>query len=275
MRAWGIGSKVVFTAGWVVSLILTSQIAMAAPTSSKHRVKATTPAHSKNAVKAGHSTKSRQAHSVFPAGNVSQKNRKAQKGKRLAAYRGPTLQCVSYARAASDISLSGNAADWWSNAAGVYARGNRPQPGSVLAFTSNGRMPLGHVAVVDRVINAREITVDHANWAGYRGAVARGVPVVDVSANNDWTAVRVATPGQGDFGSVYPTHGFIYERPDNGVRVAPSTRPAPVLALSPAPSDLRPGFGRQSFPAQAYSFDEVAEAPTNPRKFDRPDRSLR
>ncbi len=72
-------------------------------------------------------------------------------------------------------------------------------------------MRLGHVAVVSRVINPREVEVEHANWwsAGMYGGVARNVPVVDVSAANDWTAVRVGVGGA-QFGSVYPTYGFIY-----------------------------------------------------------------
>ena len=207
---------------------------------------------------------------VFPGRNVA---RLAYRGNHF--YRGPTLQCVAYARSASNVSLSGNAADWWDNAAGVYARGNRPQPGGVLAFTANERMRLGHVAVVARVINGREIEIDHANWGGFRGAVARGVPVVDVSQNNDWTAVRVGLPQSGDFGSVYPTFGFIYDRADNGVRVASVSRPAPALDLNPAPTDLRPGYGRHSFASQGFSYEEVAEAPLPRQAFDRPDRSLR
>ena len=94
----------------------------------------------------------------------------------------------------------------------TYARGRVPEPGSVLAFRANGRMRLGHVAVVTTVVNNREIEIDHANWAG-RG-VARSVPVVDVSENNDWTAVRVGMGRSDAFGSIYPTYGFIYDRPD-------------------------------------------------------------
>jgi hypothetical protein len=72
-------------------------------------------------------------------------------------------------------------------------------------------MPLGHIAVVTRVIDAREIEVDHANWTP--GAIRRQVLVVDVSAGNDWTAVRVEL-GDGDrFGAQYATNGFIYGWP--------------------------------------------------------------
>jgi surface antigen len=138
------------------------------------------------------------------------------------SYNGGSLQCVPFARAASGIELKGNAAEWWYAAAGVYARGDRPEPGSVLSFRATGRMRLGHVAVVAAVVNSREIEVDQANWAGagaYAGGVARGVHVIDASPGNDWTAVRVAL-GDGDYGSVYPTHGFIYDRTDDGVMYA-------------------------------------------------------
>ena len=41
--------------------------------------------------------------------------------------------------------------------------------------------------------------------------------VIDVSPDNSWTQVRVSLGGEGKYGSVYPTYGFIYDRPDNGV----------------------------------------------------------
>jgi hypothetical protein len=141
-----------------------------------------------------------------------------------------------------------------------------PEPGSVLTFRSNGRMRLGHVAVVSRVINAREIEVDHANWwgPGMYGGVARNVPVVDVSENNDWTAVRVGLGRSGDFGSIYPTYGFIYDRPDTGVLVAARRAPAPQPDLNPAPSDLRPAAARGW-----DTYEEVAEAPAVPKRLRR------
>jgi hypothetical protein len=122
-------------------------------------------------------------------------------------------------------------------------------------------MRLGHVAVVSRVINAREVEIDHANWwgPGTHGGIAHNVPVVDVSEANDWSAVRVGLGRSGDFGSVYPTYGFIYDRPDNGVVVAATGVPSPQPALNPAPRDLRPVAER---PWQ--TFEEVAQAPALP-----------
>ena len=83
----------------------------------------------------------------------------------------------------------------------------------MLSFRGTGRIRLGHVAVVRKVVNPREIEIDHAHWAG--GAIYRNVPVIDVSPDNDWTAVRVALRRGGAFGSVYATNGFIYDRTPN------------------------------------------------------------
>ena len=174
------------------------------------------------------------------------------------------ISCVPFARAESGIVVSGNAWQWWGNAAGVYARGAAPEAGSVLAFRANGRMRMGHVAVVARVVNARELLIDHANWPGatMRGGVSAAIPVVDVSENNDWSAVRVGLGRDGDFGSVYPTYGFIYDRPDSGAVEANRAAPAaPVLALGAAPHDLR-----QVAQRPVRGFEEVAQAPAQPRR---------
>lgn len=155
------------------------------------------------------------------------------------------LQCVPFARAASGIELKGNAANWWDAANGVYARGQAPESGSVLNFRATGHMRLGHVAVVARVVNSREIEIDHANWAGpgaSKGGVSRAIPVVDVSENNDWSEVRVGLGHSGSYGSVYPTYGFIYDRPDNG-----------MMASNPRKMPNNPFASR---------YDEVAEAPS-------------
>jgi surface antigen len=85
-------------------------------------------------------------------------------------------------------------------------------------------MRLGHVAVVKKVVDARTVIVDHANWRGpgsSGGNVYKEIPVIDVSAHNDWSEVRVGLGHSGEFGSsVYPTNGFIYARPDNGTTTA-------------------------------------------------------
>ncbi len=174
------------------------------------------------------------------------------------------IQCVAFARSDSGIELSGNANRWWDNAAGIYERGSRPESGSVLNFRSNSAMRLGHVAVVNQVVDSRTIQIDHANWGGpgaVRGGISRDISVVDVSPYNDWSAVRVALGHSTEYGSIYPTFGFIYNRPDRGRMVTASTVAAPVPALNPAPRDLR-GSVRDSF-------DEVAEAPDSAEPFRR------
>lgn len=126
------------------------------------------------------------------------------------------LQCVPFARAESGIQISGNARTWWAQAAGLYARSNEPEVGSVLHFPGVRRMPLGHVAVVSGIVSDRELLVDHANWAGpggRKGQVVRNMRMVDVSPRGDWTQVRVFYDRQDRFGDVYATSGFIHPRP--------------------------------------------------------------
>lgn len=173
------------------------------------------------------------------------------------------ISCVPYARQVSGIVVPGNAWQWWNNAEGLYARGNVPEPGSVLNFRSNGRMQLGHVAVVTEVVNPREVRVDQANWPsdGYYGAVSHNMAVVDVSEANNWSAVRVQLGHSSKFGSIYPTYGFIYKRPDTGSLTSSFARPAPQPAINRVPSDLRPAAERPW-----RTVEEVAEAPANARK---------
>ena len=168
------------------------------------------------------------------------------------SWRRSALQCVPFARENSGIELSGNAGTWWDNATGLYERGARPEVGSILNFRATGHMRMGHVAVVTNVISPRHIEIDHANW-GSPGRVSRNIDVVDVSPNNDWTEVRVALSQAEDYGSVYPTYGFIYDRPDHGTMVANN-------AAIPAPSDLQIASERTTVAAAATAPEEVAEA---------------
>ena len=122
------------------------------------------------------------------------------------------LSCVPYARARSGLDLRGDGWQWWEAASGRYDRGQRPSAGAVLVLQRTARLRDGHVAVVSRVVGAREIRVDHANWAsgGLRGRVARDQPVIDVSPRNDWTEVRVWYPPAAVIGNtVFPAYGFI------------------------------------------------------------------
>jgi surface antigen len=130
-------------------------------------------------------------------------------------YSGGDMSCVPYARDRSGLRINGDAWQWWQAAAGQYERSRRPQPGSVLVFQRTSRNPQGHVAVVSRVVSAREIRVDHANWSSgrARGQIARDQPVLDVSPRGDWSLVRVWYPPADDFGAThFPTYGFIHGR---------------------------------------------------------------
>lgn len=130
------------------------------------------------------------------------------------------LQCVAFARSHSDVRLSGNARDWWGNAAGTYERGQSPEAGAVLAFRGTRAMPMGHVAVVRKVIDERHVLLDHANWSG-PGKIERGVMAIDVSDKGDWSAVRVWYGRTGSLGlRPSPAFGFIYPAGGRGTELA-------------------------------------------------------
>ena len=117
------------------------------------------------------------------------------------------IWCVPFARAVSGIEIKGNAATWWKQAADLYQRGSQPQIGAVLNFRASKAMPMGHVAVVSAVVSEREVLVDQANWE--RNRITEDTLVVDVSAQNDWSEVRVAN-ANGTLGRSNPVYGFIY-----------------------------------------------------------------
>ena len=148
------------------------------------------------------------------------------------------IQCVAFARSASDVALRGNAVNWWQNAVGRYARGTAPEVGSVLNFRANAHMRLGHVAVVTQIVDSRTIQIDQSHWNA--NGISRDVSVIDVSPNNDWSAVRVAIGHADTFGSIYPTYGFIYARPDSSGRIVTARSDAALPRVgNTAPSDLR------------------------------------
>ena len=126
----------------------------------------------------------------------------------------PYLQCVPYARAVSGIAIYGDARTWWDQAEGRYARGYRPKVGAVMTFRPYGKMELGHVAAVSRIVDSRTVLLRHANWSpinGRRGQIEDNVEAVDVSPENDWSEVRVwFAPIEGLGSTHWPVQGFIY-----------------------------------------------------------------
>jgi surface antigen len=123
---------------------------------------------------------------------------------------GSFWQCATFARMFSGIQLFGAAASWWNQAVGKYSRGETPKAGAVMVFKSISSMRSGHVATVSQVVSDRIIKVTHANWST-PGKVENDVEVMDVSAKNDWSKVRVWFKSLGGLGtSSYPVYGFIY-----------------------------------------------------------------
>jgi hypothetical protein len=123
---------------------------------------------------------------------------------------GAGLQCVPYARQLSGVSIYGDANTWWRQAAGRYPRSSRPAPGSVLVLQGYNTTARGHVAVVTHIDSDRLLRVDHANWLN-NGEISVGVPVLDVSPDNDWSEIRVwHIPGGHWGGRIYQAQGFIH-----------------------------------------------------------------
>jgi surface antigen len=135
-------------------------------------------------------------------------------------------ECVPFARSASGIQIYGDAWTWWDQAEGRYERGEKPRVGAVFAFARSSRLPLGHVAVISRVVEDRVLMLTHANWSrfnGKRGHVEQDVTLFDVSRDGDWSQVKVWYRDNRGLGTtVYPAHGFIYP--------AKGTRPAAELS---------------------------------------------
>lgn len=165
-------------------------------------------------------------------------------------------QCVPFARLLSGIQIYGDARTWWGQAIGKYETGDSPRMGAVLTFKPTGRMQLGHVAVVSRLVTDRVIQITHANWSrigGARGQIETDVTVIDVSAVGDWSMVKVWYDPVRDLGtSVYPTYGFIYQNGQaqklaqtdprywsaQGVTMARSAATQTASTVGPIPSPL-------------------------------------
>jgi surface antigen len=154
------------------------------------------------------------------------------RAERVRAITGRRWSCVPFARELSGVAIRGDAWTWWGSAAGRYERGNEPAVGAVLVLRKTGRMRRGHVAVVSRIVNDREIIVDHANWGWNRATRGRAnwqMRVRDVSPAGDWSQTRFwYDPGNQWGTGTYPAYGFIY--PDEPVETRPLER-LPVETL--------------------------------------------
>jgi hypothetical protein len=123
------------------------------------------------------------------------------------------LSCVPYARVRSGLQIFGDAKLWWEKARNLYTQVTAPVAEAVMVFSGSSKIRRGHVAVVTAIVNPREIKVDHANWQNH-GEIDLAMPVLDVSKNNDWSAVRVWNVNTNSFGThVYRISGFITHEP--------------------------------------------------------------
>lgn len=179
------------------------------------------------------------------------------------------LQCVTYARQVSGLNLKGDAWQWWNAAAGVYQRDRLPKKGGVLVFSRQGSMRHGHVSVVSKVVSNRLVLVDHANWAPVRtegrGEVSEAVPVLDVSARNDWSQVRVWYRPANDYGNrVYKTEGFVYDPSQPIETKAPRSAALERVALKKSlPAEAKPAVA-PAIQAVAVPDAQAVAAPAAP-----------
>lgn len=148
----------------------------------------------------------------------------------------PYLQCVPYARQVSGIQIRGDAWTWWTQAEGQYARGFMPKVGAVMALRPHGKMELGHVAAVSRIVDSRTVLLRHSNWSlinGRRGQIEDNVRAIDVSPKNDWSEVRVwFAPLEGLGATRWPVQGFIYP-----TRIGPGKAGSARMTLARNASD--------------------------------------
>lgn len=146
-------------------------------------------------------------HAVQPA-LLRQRTQLAVQNAQAKRARGQRVWCVPFARDASGVQIRGDARTWWSQAAGQYHRSHTPEVGAVMNFAPTKKMRRGHVAVVSRIVNSRQILISHANWT--RNQVSLDMVAVDVSPRNDWSQVRLEHRRGQMTSTTYPIYGFIH-----------------------------------------------------------------
>lgn len=88
----------------------------------------------------------------------------------------PYGYCTYYVAQKRNITWSGNAIAWLSNAAAQgYAIGQTPQVGAIVSTAEGGRT--GHVAMVDAVNGDGTITISEMNFKGFGVISSRTIPI--------------------------------------------------------------------------------------------------
>lgn len=127
------------------------------------------------------------------------------------------IQCVAYAREVSGIPIYGDAHTWWYQAKNAgYKRGHVPRDGAILVLSKTSKLKYGHLAVVTKVLNEREIEVTHSNWGDNhdrRCVIYNAMRVQDLSNEGDWSRVRFWNYEINGWGLPYAVSGFIYNNP--------------------------------------------------------------
>lgn len=121
-------------------------------------------------------------------------------------------QCVPFARRRSGIQIRGDAHTWWYQCK-PEKRHQTPVAGAVMVLSKSHRLSHGHLAVVKKVVNPREINVSHTNWGSTkkrRRVVYESMRVKDVSPHNDWSQAVFWNKYARAFGSPYKVSGFIH-----------------------------------------------------------------
>lgn len=126
------------------------------------------------------------------------------------------VQCVTYAREVSGIPIFGDAHTWWRQAGNAgYRRGHTPRPGAVMVLSKTRKLQYGHLAVVKKVLNEREVEVTHSNWGDNhdrRCVIYNAMRVQDLSSEGDWSRVRFWNYEINGWGLPYAVDGFIYPK---------------------------------------------------------------
>jgi hypothetical protein len=129
-----------------------------------------------------------------------------------------------YVKTETGVTNIEGAAYLWSALAkkSLYGIEKAPRIGSILVINKTkvldaenvaiGELPTGHLSIVTKLVDARNITVKHANLSTalkFDGKILTTFKIQDVSVKNDWSLVKLQYGTSGWTEANYPTLGFI------------------------------------------------------------------